>query len=206
MPKTTEKEVRYEDSAKVFTDLSGWGCTECNRYWGNDADAEHMARWCCATSLPCDGDGCEGRARKHYTKCESCIVRGMRERYLAKTEVEWDGSFPVVIDGDRYFFDIDHLEEELRDRCFENGGPIALESLNLELCERSRPPYFEMNDYLCDHLPDGHDVTHESVGINKTVNDWIAKNASDVWETNGQRPSIASVLRHLDDDWDKVED
>jgi len=205
MPKTEKKEVRYEDSAKVFTGLSGWGCTECKRYWGNDDGAEHMARWCCATSLPCGTDGCEGRARSGWTKCDPCVTGGQRERYLAKREVEWDGSFPVVIEGDRYFFNIDALEDELRDRCHENGGPIALEPLEFELCCRERPPHFEMNDFLCDYLPDDWEVGSEAEGIDKAVNDWIKQHASDVWTTSGQRPSITSVRRHLDDDWDKVE-
>lgn len=205
MPKTEEKKVvRYEDSAEIRNDLSGWCCTECWRYWGVDDGAEHMARWCCATSIPCDTEGCEGRARRHYTKCDPCIARGHRERYLAKEEAEWDGDTPIVIDGDRYFFDAGSLEDELRDRCYENGGPIRLEDIEFELCRPMQMRWFSMADFLCDDLPDNWD--EDCSEIDGIVNDWIKKNMGGIWETNGQRPTIESVRRHLSDDWDQVED
>ena len=59
--------LRYEDAAHKVIRV-GWACKRCDRFHG---DNEHLARWCCASDLPCRE--CGGRnTNKAYTCCQAC--------------------------------------------------------------------------------------------------------------------------------------
>lgn len=188
--------IPYEEAAHVVT-ATGWACKTCSRFFGTDqytpADghgAEHMARWCCASSMPCK---CGGRIEGGYTICEACRNKQREADWLAKPEIEWDGEFPLAVwDDDRYFFDADALYEYVDDIIEDGGNPLGLK---LTTCKRADVRQFEMNDFLCDDLPE--DETLDCEEIDKTVNDWIAANQPRLFYPTGERISQASLRAQL---------
>lgn len=183
MSTETPRNVRYEDSAEVRT-LTGWCCTHCNRFYGND---EHMARYCCATSLPCECGG--RRIPSYYTRCAACRKKDEDAKWAAIEKVEWDGETPVCQwDGDRYFFGEDvihHVNDHVA-----VGGKV--EDLRLVLCTPSPRPSFEMAEFLHDYLgPDGDAPPCRA--IDKVVDDWIAENVVQMWEPDGVGISVESL-------------
>lgn len=89
-------EVEYETSAEQRT-VNGWCCTKCNRYWGDD---EHMARYCCCTSMMCK---C-GRMRhdRHWARCKKCREERKFTQWCGRLDLaedvtdSYDG--PVVVE------------------------------------------------------------------------------------------------------------
>lgn len=202
-----KKVVRYEDSA-VLTTVKCWRCTECGRIHpvGNEEvtpSQEHLARWCCATDLPCDTDGCDGRRENHYTSCPSCLVKSRRESFLKLEEIEWNGDYPVACRwGDPFFFD----EDSLVDHLLCSGTEIMkLEDLELVEAIPQSPPHFDMSDFLCDYLPDEMDVPADAHLIENKVNAWLREHATGVYRVTNRRFSFASIRKHLPDDWDSDE-
>jgi hypothetical protein len=65
--KMTVKTERLSEESAGVTQVMGWSCVHCGHFWGQD---ERMARYCCATTFPCE---C-GKARydKGYTACKEC--------------------------------------------------------------------------------------------------------------------------------------
>lgn len=137
-----QETIRYEDAAEVVT-VIGWACKTCRRWWGDD---EHLARWCCATDLPCE---CGGRKRKTYTVCAGCRERKAEERWAARERREWDGELPLFAVGlDEFVFDEDRLVELVH----EHG-----DGLRLLFC---RPVYAREveADLWYDDLPEDWDL------------------------------------------------
>ncbi len=186
MPVETKPEIRYEDSAEMRTGIIGWWCKSCNRYWGSD---EHMARYCCATSLPCE---CGGRTEARYsTLCRACRRVKVAARWEAMEKVEWDGKTPVCKwDSDGYFFDEDELADHIADVIHEGG---SVECLRLAHCERSVPRTFEMAEFLQDYLGLDFDDHQMFLAIDEEVNSWIKKNAPVMWEPGGKAISAESL-------------
>ncbi len=182
-------EFTYEENAHEVT-VKGWACKTCNRWFGNNADAEHIAIYCCATSMPCD---CGERREKPYTCCEVCRSKLDLERYEKLPQKPWDGKAPICTwRGDDYFFCVDSLVNYLEDV----GGDIA--DVQLELCEPVQPPYFEMHEFVSDAIPTDGDCSclPDTTGIDKQVNDWISENGPWAYEGAGVRPTLESVLEH----------
>ncbi len=181
----------FEEAAEIAT-LTGWVCKTCRRYYGPSDHplsaghgAEHMARWCCASSLPCS---CGGRITESYTICDACREKKTTERWLALPELAWDGDFPICIwDSDTYFFDIETLEQ-YADDLLADGGKV--EDIRLSPCRKNKPREFEVNDYLSDDLAEDDDLDGED--IDKIVNDWIAANVPALYFATGERLSKAS--------------
>ncbi len=109
--------MRYEDNATLKTDVSGWVCKTCNRFYGNN---EHLARWCCAKDLPCPTDGCGGRVSKPWSHCEECRDKADQRRLKDRAEkerrrleaaeiVEYCGPFFV---DDRFYNDLDQYLDD----------------------------------------------------------------------------------------------
>lgn len=138
--------IRYEDAAERMT-VTGFACKTCRRWWGED---EHMARWCCATDLPCE---CGGRKRKSYTVCEACREKAAAERFAAKPRQQWDGKTPLYSETlQRYFFDDGY---SLREAIEEAGGDP--DALRLFIC---RPRYAHPleDEYWHDDMPPDEDL------------------------------------------------
>lgn len=183
--KKQKPEIRYEDSAEVVI-VPGWACKICHRHWGKD---EHMARYCCSTSQPCE---CGKRKEKAWTHCKDCRDKKDRERWEAKPVIDWDGAFPIgEWDSDKYFFN----EDDLRDYLDDCSCDIA--DLRFVTCEPNSGREFVMSEFLQDELCEDQELDEDE--INKVVNDWIEKNAPFSWSmTTGQRLCNESVLRLLE--------
>lgn len=142
-----EKEIRYEDAASRVT-ATGWACNTCHRWYGDAEGAEHLARWCCATDLPCE---CGGRLRKPWSACESCREQRSAERWAKLPREEWDGTTPLYSEElQRFLWDEDEVWEAIE----EAGGDT--EALRLCLC-RPQPPRELDLDYWEDDLPEDGD-------------------------------------------------
>jgi hypothetical protein len=180
------KKPPYEEAAEIVTGLSGWVCKGCRRYWAED---EHMARWCCAGTLPCETKGCQARVEKHtYMYCSSCMEKRDLARWLERPEVAWDGKTPLVMDDDdHYFFSAEDLDEYIADK------DLKIEDLRLMICVEENKPYFEMYSFLDDYLAEGMDNEADWDKIDKVVNDWIKENVPTVWVPGKTRPTLDSV-------------
>jgi len=175
----------YEESAERLTGIVGWVCKTCRRYFGDD---EHLARFCCAKDLPCDTDGCKGRKDRGYTMCDSCRGTMDLKRWLALPEVPWDGKLPLCLDDDdKYFFSEDDLLEYLAEH------DLKAEDIRLVICEKRRPPMFDMYEFLEDYLAEGQESEADWDKISDRVNAWIKKNVPDVWEPAKARPTVDSL-------------
>lgn len=182
----TQKTLPYEEGAEHRTGLSGWVCKTCRRFFGEE---EHLARYCCAKDRPCQTEGCKNRTPSAgYIICDSCQETNRLKRWLALPEVAWDGETPLCLDDDdRYFFDADQLADYLADE------EVKLEDLRLVICEKERPPRFDMTDFLCDHIPEDMDIDNPEE-IEQAVEDWIKAHVPDIWVAGKTRPTQASVL------------
>jgi hypothetical protein len=196
----TKATIRYEDAAELRTNLSGWCCKACGRYWGGD---ENAARYCCGhKDMPCKGDGCTNRAEPHRTHCKTCCEAIETERWNKLPRVEWDGETPVVEwRNDKFFFGADELRDYLDEREGDDlDEPIAInaatiDALRLVVCEERSPRDFDMNDFLSDDIPEDFEI--DAAKIDEVVNGWIEANVSVLWEPTNQAVTTESVLRHL---------
>jgi len=194
---TSPPVVRYEDNAGPATlitpkgTMQGWACLACNRVFVGSVTDEEVARYCCATDLPCGEEGCTGRRLKPYTCCAPCLEKKEATRYAAIPEAEWDGETPLVLfDDDRYFMD----EDELLDYCADEE--VAVADLRLVICQRVGLPAFDVWDFLAGCLYEDADVSDFDAPpqeIEKIVNDWIEKHAPKSWEAGKTRPTLASL-------------
>ena len=183
MKPKTEATLPYEESAETVT-VTGWSCKTCKRWW---ADNEHMARWCCASDLPCD---CGGRREKHYTCCVVCRAKRDFERYEKMERVEWDGKTPLVDwGGDRYCWCVDDVQDLI------DEDPLVW----LVLCRPVGYPLFDMGEFLQDYLPDPaeYDIPDASAA-EKAVNNWIAEHSPFSWAGTDKVPSRDSLARFVD--------
>ena len=181
----------YEDAAE-FVSVTGWKCKTCHRFYGSSEDGKHIARGCCCTDRPCKTEGCQGRAERNYTACPSCISKHELERYLGMPRQEWDGTTPIVSDCDNYFFDAESLADWLNDLDDDERADVRL-----EICRRTRPPHFEMREFLSDALPTDDDGAYiDTEEIDGIVNKWIADHEPFAWEGSGVVPTPESIERH----------
>lgn len=191
-----KEEIRSEDAAEQVS-VTGWACKKCKRFWGED---EHMARYCCSTTFPCE---CGKRYGKNRCRCEECQQKQDHEKWYAKPEIEWNGEYPIAIwNCDQYFFNEDDLMDYLvalhpDHESDENDVDYltVLDSLWLTTCEPNNGRDFCMSEYLCDDLAE--DDSLDDKEINKTVNDWIEKHAPFSFGMTGNRLSIPSVKLRL---------
>lgn len=127
-----EKIIMYDspEAAEQVT-LTGWVSKgNDGRFWYKD---EHMARWAGCTHIKCE---CGNISERSYTKCHECRIKSAKERYLNLPFKEWDeGAFVVDWDGDKYFFNLEDLQEYM---C-EN----EMDEIDLLFCE---PVYYQPID------------------------------------------------------------
>ncbi len=174
----------YEESAEYLTNIKGWVCKVCKRYFGEN---EHLARFCCATDMPCD---CGNRKEKHYSMCSSCRNKLADEKYLNREAKVWDGVKMIYSEAtDKYFFDVDSILEYLYDceeyeeyeECENFTKLIQKQAIDLKLviCEPVKKPYFDMQEFLEDALPEDYDLDCDD--INRIVNKWIEDQGTLAW-------------------------
>jgi hypothetical protein len=180
-----------EQAAERVTNIAGWVCKTCRRFYGDEPSAEHSARYCCEKDHKCGTDGCQGRAGKPWIYCDACNKKRDLERFLELKEVEWDGDTPLVIhDDDHYFFGPEDIEAYLEEH------EIPLEHLRLVVCVVEEPRSFDMNDFLDGHLPEGMDIDNPTK-IEAIVDRWIEKHVPKVWTCGKTRPSLASLQKFV---------
>lgn len=184
-----ERAFPNEEAAEFKTDIKGWVCKGCRRFYGNDDGAERVARFCCEKDHACGTKDCTGRAKHGWVYCDSCMEKRDLERWLSLPEVEWDGETPLS-DGDRYFFDEDSVFDYLEE------NKIAPEDARFVVCVKERPPRFDMTDFLCDHIPEDMDIDNPEE-IEQLVEDWIKAHVPDVWVPGKTRPSAASIRANV---------
>lgn len=111
-----DETIRYESAAVYMTDIKGWVCAKCKKYYGKE---EHFARRCCSNDIPCTTEGCQNRCAGGYSVCKKCqeiSEKKYREEVISKMTIEeWDGNFPICAEGEEFFSD----EYEVEDRIFE---------------------------------------------------------------------------------------
>ena len=181
-----------EAAAEYRTNIEGWVCKTCRRFYGKEEGAERTARYCCEKDHQCDTKGCQNRAPRSRIYCPMCDSKRDLERYLKMEEVDWDGETPLVEDdNDQFFFSADDLREHLEQE------DIKLEDMRLVICVVEDPPYFDLNDFLSDHLPDSLDAD-DPAKLEKYVNKWIEKHVPKVWTSGKQRPSLKSLQGNLE--------
>jgi len=143
------KQVMYDspEAARFVEGIKGWVDIN-NRFFGDNKDSEHMARFSSCTHRLCD---CGNIMERGYSKCRFCINNANIERYNALPFREWDGVTPVYSETqDTYFFN----EQEIIDYCEDEE--ILPERLRLVLC---KPNNFSHIDYeqWQDIMPDDVD-------------------------------------------------
>jgi hypothetical protein len=183
-----------EDAAERVTNIAGWVCKTCRRFFGDAPGSERSARYCCEKDHACGTGGCSGRAVKPYVYCDPCKSKRELDRYLALQEVDWDGKTPLTMDDDDlYFFSEDDVMEYVAQ--FE-GDP---RDLRFVICVPARKPRFDIEDLFenDEYLPDGMTLD-DTTKINATVNRWIEKHAPDLWTAGKTRPSAASMAPYLE--------
>lgn len=188
-----EGTLSNEQAAERVTNIAGWVCKTCRRFYGDEEGAERTARYCCEKDHACGTKDCTGRASKSYTVCDPCRSKLDLERYLKLEVVEWDGEAPLVTyDDDKYFFDVDSLADWLAEH------DLKVEDARLVIAENDGPPVFEMEEFLSDYLCDANrDQLEPTAKIDKIVNKWIEKNTPDTYLPSNKRPSIASLQKFV---------
>lgn len=112
-------------------------------------DDEHLARWNSCTHKPCTE--CGELTSKNYVHCDSCREKIQRERYFAMPEA--DASEPLVycLDNDEYYHGLD----DLLDQWEGEGLPMVVN------CEPEFAPLFDIDNHLCDVLPEDGEAPSE---------------------------------------------
>lgn len=100
--------INYDDptAARFVENIKGWVDIN-NRFWGNNPDSEHMARYSSCTHIRCE---CGNLMTKGYTKCEECREKSELERYNKLPFKEYDGTIVYSHLVDEYFFESDEIE------------------------------------------------------------------------------------------------
>lgn len=175
----------YEDAAELRKDIEGWVCRTCHRFYGKD---EHAARYCCASDLPC---ACGNRHEKTYTCCIDCRNAKANTRFVDRELKAWDGKQMIYSDIlDSYYSSpedaLDAFCDYIYDLADEDDAELqkfkdvdSLTTLTQDIadylrlipCNPTIPPYFDMEDFLYDSLPEDYNLDCED--INKIVNKWI---------------------------------
>lgn len=181
-----KKTLPNEVAAEYRTNISGWVCKTCLRFYGDDAGSERTARFCCEKDHACGTEGCKNRAER-LIYCDPCIEKRDLEKWRALAQVPWDGETPLVLDTDDKFF---FSSEELIDYLADHG--LSIEDVRLVIAQKDKPRDFDMNEFLCDYLIDDYGDLDDKE-INKQVNQWIEDNVPVMWLPGDTRPTLDSL-------------
>lgn len=182
--------VRYEDNAEQ-RQAAGWCCKTCGRFYG---DSEHMARYCCATDLPC---GCGLRMNKGLVCCESCWSERQREKFTAFESRPYDGSAVVQFAGDQLFFDEDELLEWLADHC--DVEEFRIEDVMLVFAEPRKAKWRRgaVSELLSDELAE--DTEWDTSEIDDQISAWVDENAPTVYWPTKIRVETESLRKLIEE-------
>ena len=143
-----EKQIMYDDenAARFVENIKGWVDIN-NRFYGNNANSEHMARWSSCTHRKCE---CGKLITKGWPKCDECRAKIEIELYNKLPFKEYDGGLVYSHLVDKYFRDSDEIE----DYCFDED--INPKDLRLVFCEPNK--FVEVSgDYWEDVMPEDSD-------------------------------------------------
>lgn len=196
-----KKIIKYEEAAEYREEiiLSGWVCKTCGRLWGKD---EHMARWCCATELPCD---CGGRNDyKGYTCCSDCRDKHDKEKFLRRpirkiTDHELkNDNIPVLAEiSNTYLFTCDEIEEYFLDH-----PEIKVEDFRIIECQPVKKPIFCMQDFMEDYYYQCDDYEApdmDNCNAEDETNEYIDKLPC-LWEGGKYRIDVVDLMKQLNYD------
>jgi hypothetical protein len=174
------------DEAASIQTVTGWvSCT--GRFWGND---ERMARYDGSTHGVC---GCGAVVEKNYIRCNPCRAVAERERYLALTKQEWDGSTPLYSNShDRYFMGL----EDLVDMLDEDEYCTTVDDLRLIICKPNYARQIE-SDHWCDDLPEDGDLPSEMQDSMEAFNEVIRRQPPLSWSPGKFAATSESVIKLL---------
>ena len=147
-----EKQIIYDDenAAKFVENIKGWVDIN-NRFFGNNPDSEHNARFSSCTHKKCT---CGKLMTKGWTKCEECRSNQEIERYNKLPFLKYNGELVYSEMADKYFRDADEIEEY----CEEND--VDAKDLRLVFCEPNK--FSEIDaDYWEDVLPEDRELPNE---------------------------------------------
>jgi hypothetical protein len=132
-----------ENTARFVENIKGWVDVN-NRFYGNNPDSEHMARWSSCTHLKCE---CGKLMSKGWTKCDECRIKAEIERCNQLCFKEYDGGLVYSYLADKYF----RNSNEIEDYCSDEE--IDPRDLRLVFCEPNRFSQIH-SDYWDDVLPE----------------------------------------------------
>jgi hypothetical protein len=189
----TKEILPNEEAAERRTNIAGWVCKTCGRFYGDDESAERAARYCCEKDHRCGTDGCPGRAEKGWIYCDSCKKSRDIAAWKALPEEAWDCETPLTFDdGQTYFWGPDDISEYLE------RHTLKLEDLQLVFAEEDGKPLFDMDEFLDDYLcNDNVDALPDPKGIEDIVNKWIKENCPTTWFPAKKRPTLDSLREQL---------
>lgn len=125
--KTQQIKYTDENAAKYVKNIEGW--VDINgRFFGNNKDSEHMARYSSATHLECK---CGNLMTKGWTKCEECRTKDSIEYYSKLPFKEYTNELVYSEYADRYFNNSDEIEEYCED------NKVEYKDLRLVFCKPS---------------------------------------------------------------------
>lgn len=187
-----KREIRYDNSAEQRT-VTGWCCTECNHFWGND---EHMARFCCCTTQACQD--CGQDTKRHFVRCRDCQDKFNTERFQKLEQRDYDGRAALCQwDGDQFFYDEDSV-------LFYIGELDDPAKARLVFAELRKPRWNRtVAEELCDDLYE--DCDWDTKEIDQQIEKWVDENAPNVYWGTSVRLSdkslaemVAEVIRDRD--------
>jgi len=140
-----EKQIIYDDenASRFVENIKGYVDVN-NRFYGNNPNSEHMARWSSCTHKKCE---CGKLMAKWRTKCEDCSTKAEIERYNQFPFEEYNGDLVYSHLANKYFRDSDEIEYYCSDE------EIDSKDLRLVFCEPNEFRQID-RDYWEDVLED----------------------------------------------------
>lgn len=135
--------------------------------------------------------------------CDSCREKKISEKWFAKTEVIWDGNWPVSLgDGTKFFFDadqlIDYIQEDFDADTDHNHNHITeiIESLRVTSCIQNRPREFDIIDWLSNDLPEDHEIPDAEL-INDQINAILTQVGVVSFSAGSDRLNVRDLLERI---------
>ncbi|MBX9753658.1 MAG: hypothetical protein K2X80_02810 [Pseudomonadaceae bacterium] len=163
----SEKNVIMYDSPEAATlqTITGWVSSD-GRFYGSD---EALARYAGSTHRQCAANP-NHSIYETRGYCQVCAEEKRQAQFKAMPRKPWNGEPLVLFDGDRYFFDLDHL----RDYIVDEGIKVA--DLQACICEPNMASEIDLEDYFVDDLPDDGEINDDDIlAAGELLNEMIRK-------------------------------
>jgi hypothetical protein len=144
-----KSELMYSDpsAARYVTNIKGWVDTN-NRFWGDNPESEHMARYSSCTHRLCE---CGNKMEKSRIKCQLCSSKAIINKYNAMPAKLYNGE-PIYSESDDVFF---WSDSDLDEYCSDNEKKPS--DLMLVFCVEDKFNEVNLDDWY-DQLP--QDIDH----------------------------------------------